>query len=171
MNMLKTTCLILALIYSVSIARAQKAASANTINKITNTYLAVKNSLAADDATAAARNAKELFNTLSSDPGKTLDPGQQKLLNGYLDKLKYDSRHISEVTMLDHQREHFASLSKNLYEVLKGLKMNTATIYEQYCPMKKAYWLSETEAVKNPYYGKKMPECSRVTATLTPATK
>jgi hypothetical protein len=169
--MLKRTCIILALIYSVSIAHAQKSASVNSINKITDAYLAVKNSLAADDGTAAAHNAKELFNALSSDPGKTLKTDQQKLLNGYLDKLKYDSRHISEVTMLDHQREHFASLSKNLYEVLKGLKMNTATIYEQYCPMKKAYWLSETEAVKNPYYGKKMPECGRTTATLTPATK
>jgi hypothetical protein len=169
--MLKRTCIILAFVYSVSIAHAQNSASANAINKITNDYLAVKNSLAADDGTAAARNAKELFNALSSDPGKTLKPDQQKLLNGYLDKLKYDSRHISEVSMLDHQREHFASLSKNLYEVLKGLKINTATIYEQYCPMKKAYWLSETEAVKNPYYGKKMPECGRVTATLTPATK
>ncbi|MDB5122263.1 MAG: hypothetical protein JWP94_392 [Mucilaginibacter sp.] len=171
MNVLKKTCLILALIYSVSIARAQQSASTNAINKITNAYLAIKNSLVADDGTAAAHNAKELFNILSSDPGKTLKPDQQKLLNGYLEKLKFDSRHISEVTALDHQREHFATLSKNLYEVLKGLKMNTATIYEQYCPMKKTYWLSETEAVKNPYYGKKMPECGRVAATLTPATK
>lgn len=169
--MLKKTCLILTLIYFVSIAQAQKSAPANTINKITNAYLAVKNSLAANDATAAARNAKELFNALSSDPGKTLKPEQQKLLNGYLEKLKFDSRHISEVTMLEHQREHFAGLSKNLYEVLKGLKMSTATIYEQYCPMKKAYWLSESETIKNPYYGKKMPECGRVAATLTPATK
>lgn len=169
--MLKTTCLILALVYSVSIAHAQKSASANTINNITNAYLAVKNSLVADDATATARNAKELFNILSSDPGKTLNPGQQKLLNGYLEKLKFDSRHISEVTALDHQREHFASLSKNLYQVLKGLKMNTATVYEQYCPMKKAYWLSESETIKNPYYGKSMAGCGRTTATLTPATK
>ncbi len=169
--MLKRTCLLLALICLITIASAQKSTSANSINKITTAYLAVKNSLAADDASAAARNAKELFNTLSSDPEKNLKPEQQKLLNIYLGKLKYDSRHISEVTMLDHQREHFASLSKNLYEVLRGLKMNTATIYEQYCPMKKAYWLSDTEAIKNPYYGKKMPECGRVAATLPPATK
>ncbi|HWZ13786.1 MAG TPA: DUF3347 domain-containing protein [Mucilaginibacter sp.] len=169
--MSKRICLFLVLAFSIAVTSAQKSAPANTINKITTAYLAVKNSLAADDAMAAARNAKELFNTLSSDPGKTLKPDQQKLLNGYLDKLKFDSRHISEVTVLEHQREHFASLSKNLYEVLKGLKMNTATIYEQYCPMKKAYWLSESEMIKNPYYGKKMTECGRVTATLTPATK
>ena len=169
--MIKKISLAAALIYSVSIASAQKYASNSAINKIVGNYLAVKNSLAADDAPAASHNAKELFSTLSSDPGKTLNPGQQKMLNNYLDKLKYDSRHISEVSVIDHQREHFASLSKNLYEVLKGLKMNTAMLYEQYCPMKKAYWLSDAETVKNPYYGKKMPECGRVAATLTPVTK
>jgi len=164
--MLKKCYLALVLACLMTVAHAQKPASSNSINKITAGYLAVKNSLAADDAAAAARNAKELFNTLSSDPGKGLDPGRQKLLNNYLEKLKYDSRHISEVTVLFHQREHFASLSKNLFEVLKGLKMNAATVYEQYCPMKKAYWLSEAETIKNPYYGKKMPECGKVTATL-----
>jgi hypothetical protein len=171
MNMLKRTWLVAALIYSVSLVSAQKYASVNSVNKIVENYLAVKNSLVAGDAASAARNSKELFNSLSSDPGKALNPGQQKILNNYLDKLKYDSRHISEVSMIDHQREHFASLSKNLYEVLKGLKVNTATLYEQYCPMKKTYWLSETETVKNPYYGMKMPECGRVIATLASVTK
>jgi len=169
--MLKRTWLVAALIYSVSVASAQKNASVNSINKIVENYLAIKNALAADDAAAAAKNSADLFNTLSSEPVKAAEPGQQKLWNSYLEKLKYDSRHISEVTMIDHQREHFASLSKNLYEVLKGLRMNTAPLYEQYCPMKKAYWLSEAQKIKNPYYGKKMPECGRVTATLAPVTK
>ena len=169
--MLKRTWLVAALIYSVSIASAQKYVSISSINEIVAHYLAIKNSLVADDAAGAARNAKEMFNSLSSEPGKTLRPEQQKILNNYLEKLKYDSRHISEVSMIDHQREHFASLSRNLYEVLKGLQMNTMTLYEQYCPMKKAYWLSDAEGVKNPYYGKKMPECGRIVATLTPVTK
>jgi len=167
--MLKRICLLLVFVFPVSIASAQKYAPINSVNKIIENYLAVKNSLTADNATAAALNAKELFNSLSSDPAKTLKPEQQKILNNYLEKLKYDSRHISEVSMIDHQREHFASLSKNLYEVLKGLKMNTSPLYEQYCPMKKAYWLSDAETVKNPYYGKKMPGCGRVAATLAAA--
>jgi hypothetical protein len=32
--------------------------------------------------------------------------------------------------------------------------------------MKKASWLSETEEVRNPYYGDDMLECGKVTATL-----
>jgi hypothetical protein len=40
----------------------------------------------------------------------------------------------------------------------------------QYCPMKKAYWLSDVSAIKNPYYNDKMmTTCGRVAATLPPA--
>jgi len=81
----------------------------------------------------------------------------------------FDARHISSVNAVDHQREHFASLSNNMYELLKALKSNTATLYEQYCPMKKAYWLSESQQIKNPYFGSQMPTCGKVTATLAPA--
>jgi len=160
----------LMLLFSFFLAAAQKSALGNSIDKITTAYLGVKNALAAGNGTVAGAKAKELFDALSVQPDKGLKPDQQELFDSYSDKLKFDSRHISETTAVDHQREHFASLSKNLYEVLKGLKMNTSTIYIEYCPMKKTYWLSETSAIKNPYYSDKMMStCGRVTATLVPA--
>jgi hypothetical protein len=167
MKTLRTFSFILMLTIPALMASAQKSAS---IDKITTAYLGVKNALATGNGTAAESNAKELFDALSADPAKGLNPAQQKLFNSYAEKLKYDSRHISETTTVDHQREHFASLSKNLYEVLKGLQMNTSTIYMEYCPMKKAYWLSESSAIKNPYYNDKMmTTCGKVAATLPPA--
>jgi len=154
---------------SAIVASAQK--SVSSIDKITAAYLNVKNALAAGNGTVAESKAKELFDALSAQPDNGLKPDQKKLFDSYLDKLKYDSRHISETNAVEHQREHFASLSKNLYEVLKGLKLNTSTIYMEYCPMKKAYWLSESSAIKNPYYNDKMmTTCGRVAATL-PAAK
>ncbi len=147
-----------------------KAAALNSIDKIINDYLGLKNALAAGNGVEAQGKGKELLADLSAQPEKGLNADQQKLLDNYLDKLKFDSRHISETATVDHQREHFESLSKNLYEVMKGLKMNTATVYEQYCPMKKAYWLSESATIKNPYYNDKMmATCGKVTATLAPA--
>lgn len=164
----KSLSLILILALSVVLASAQK--SASNIDKITNAYLGVKNALAAGKGTDAENKAKELFATLSAQPDKGLKPDQQKLFGSYLDKLKYDSRHIGETNDVEHQREYFASLSKNLYAVIKGLKMNSSTIYIEYCPMKKAYWLSEASAIKNPYYSDKMmTTCGRVAATLAPA--
>jgi hypothetical protein len=32
--------------------------------------------------------------------------------------------------------------------------------------MKKAYWLSQTDKVANPYYGKEMDECGEVKETI-----
>lgn len=165
MNTIKSISLLLIILLSAAFVKAQQP---NNIGTITADYIAVKNALYADNSAVAEAKAKELFAALSAEPAKGLNPAQQKLLNSYLDKLKFDSRHISEVNVLDHQREHFVSLSKNMYEVLKGLKANTATLYEQYCPMKKAYWLSETVTIENPYYGKNMMgDCGSTKETLT----
>ena len=164
MKTLRIFSFITLLIIPPLLVSAQKSTS---IDKVTSAYLGVKDALAAGNGTVAESKAKELFDALSAGPAKGLSPDQQKLFNSYADKLKYDSRHISETTGVEHQREHFANLSKNLYEVLKGLKMNTATIYEEYCPMKNAYWLSESSAIKNPYYSDKiMNTCGKVSATL-----
>ena len=156
----------LALSFSALIVTAQ---SSNNIDKITQDYYGVKNALAAGKGADAQNSAKTLLADLSA-PGK-LNADQQKVFDGYTGKLKFDSRHISETTDVAHQREHFESLSKNLYEVLKALKMNSSTIYMQYCPMKKAYWLSENAAIKNPYYSDKtMSACGKTMATVA-ATK
>jgi hypothetical protein len=162
MKTIKTLSLMLFLAFSVSSIKAQTAS--NSIDKITGAYYGVKNALAAGNGAIAESKAKELLADLSS-LVKGLKPDQQKTFDSYIDKLKFDSRHMSETTDVDHQREHFASLSKNLYTVLKELKMNTSIVYEQYCPMKKAYWLSEAATIKNPYYNdKEMATCGKVSA-------
>ncbi|MBK0379777.1 DUF3347 domain-containing protein [Mucilaginibacter segetis] len=148
---------------------AVKAPQVNTIDHITNAYINVKNSLAADNAPLAKSRAGILLSELSAQPGKELLPAQQKVLAKYADQLKFDARHISETDKIDHQREHFESLSKNMYALVSALKINKQTLYQQYCPMKKAYWLSESEEIRNPYYGSKMLECGDVKITLKPA--
>ena len=154
------------LVFSLTRANPQPAGS-TSIDKIVDEYLGIKNALAAGDAAKGSEKAKELFTLLSQHPEKGLDPKQQKLMAEHLTMLSFDSRHISESTAVDHQREHFASLSKNLYAVLKGVKRNTVTLYEQYCPMKKTYWISETEKIKNPYYGpSSMSTCGNTKETL-----
>ncbi|WCT09927.1 DUF3347 domain-containing protein [Mucilaginibacter jinjuensis] len=168
MKTIKTLSLSLLLACAVLVANAQ----ANTsVDKITQAYLGLKNALVASDATAAKAKAAALLTALSAPVDKSLKPDQQKLLAANLEKLQFDSRHISESSAIDHQREHFESLSKNMYTVLSGLKANSTVLYEQYCPMKKAYWISEKSAIENPYYGKTMPDCGEVKATLKPVGK
>jgi hypothetical protein len=161
---MKKTLLSLILVLSIVVSKAQNLA----IDKITTSYIGVKNALVGSNAALAKSRSAELLASLSA-PIKGLQPVQQKLLATYLDKLKFDSRHISETTVIDHQREHFESLSKSMYSLLSGLKLNSTTVYQQYCPMKKAAWLSESEDIRNPYYGDDMLDCGKVTATIKAA--
>ncbi len=141
------------------------------VNKVTADYIALKNALFDGQGTSAQAAAKQLLASVNAVPVKGMTAEQQKTWSTYADKLQFDSRHISEVGKIEHQREHFESLSKNLFTVLKAFKVNTTPLYQQYCPMKKAYWISESATIKNPYYGSEMADCGKVTETLKPATK
>jgi hypothetical protein len=48
----------------------------------------------------------------------------------------------------------------------KAVKLSSDPIYEAYCPMKKASWLSSEKVIKNPYYGSAMLTCGSVRDTL-----
>lgn len=171
MKHLKFLLVALGLIMGFSNTNAQETATASALNNVLTAYYGVKNTLVSDDNAGAKSNAKELLATINAVPMDKLTTDQHKLWMAYQDKLLLDSKHISESGSIDHQREHFASLSKNMYEVMKGMKVNTTAIYQQYCPMKKTTWLSDAVAIKNPYYGKQMLTCGKVTETLSPATK
>ena len=84
-------------------------------------------------------------------------------------KLKFDAQHIKENRDPEHQRGHFMSLSKNMYELIKAAKP-AETIYYQFCPMandgKGANWLSKESAIKNPYYGSQMLSCGSTVETI-----
>jgi len=171
MKNIKLLIIALIVITSSTQLKAQPVTTNTAVNNVVTAYYSVKNALTADNSNLAQTSAKALVAAISAVPMDKFTSDQHKLWMSYSTKLQFDCRHISESNALDHQREHFTSLSKNLYELVKGLKMNTAVIYEQYCPMKKATWLSETSDIKNPYYGKQMLTCGKVTETLNPVTK
>jgi hypothetical protein len=64
------------------------------------------------------------------------------------------------------QREKFATLSTNMFALAKTMKLSAEPVYQQYCPMKKASWLSNNKAIKNPYYGSAMLTCGSVKETI-----
>jgi len=151
------------LLLIVNIVKADTNAS---INKVLAAYLEIKNALANDDNKLANQKAIAFTAALKEVNPAQLDARQKATWLKYSEKLRFDGDHIGESAAIAHQREHFASLSKNMYAVIKELKTNTSPVYMQYCPMKKESWLSESEEIKNPYYGKSMSECGKVTETL-----
>jgi hypothetical protein len=171
MKSLKTILLSLVLFVAFTAIKAQESPATALVNSVVTAYLGLKNALIADNNAVAKTKAASLLAAITAVPVGQFTPEQKTLWTAYTNKLQFDSRHISESAAIDHQREHFTSLSKNMFELVKGLKLNTNTLYEQYCPMKKATWLSESAAIKNPYYGSQMLTCGKTTETLAPVAK
>jgi hypothetical protein len=91
---------------------------------------------------------------------------QKKTYDGVEDDLKEHAEHIGEnARNIKHQREHFAMMSEDVYDLVKAFGGGQA-LYHDHCPMasdnKGAMWLSETKEIKNPYFGGKMNECVTV---------
>ena len=166
MKILKTTALaiFIAMLFSI-IAKAQDKALRAPVNTLITNYLALKDALATGDATMSEAKAKTLLASIANLPKKGLPADVASLLP----KLEFDSRHISEVNNTYHQREHFASLSNNIYTLVKKLKVNSMVLYRQYCTMTRRYFLSESNKGKDPYMG--MANCSSVTETIPAAKK
>lgn len=138
------------------------------LNPVLGGYLNVKDALVKSDPKAAATASGVLLNALTNIDMSAIPAKDHMAFMKLQDKLEYDARHISESTDINHQREHFTSLSTNMITLAKQAKLSRQAIFEDYCPMKKSYWLSGDTAIQNPYYGKTMPDCGKIAATLNP---
>ena len=143
----------------------------NQLTTVFDNYFALKDNLVKTDGISASENAKGLVNAINAVKMDKLPMNVHtvwmKLLNG----LKEDAEHINETKDIVHQRDHFMSLSKNMYEVIK-VANPVEPVYYQFCPManqgKGANWLSRETAIKNPYYGSRMLSCGKVVETIKP---
>src|SRR5476651_1907301 len=126
------------ILFSVAILIVFKPAKADpptlsaALNTVTKAYLEVKNALIANNVTKTQEKAMDLVRALNSVPDINMTAQQHSLWFDYLNKLVFDSRHINESTDINHQREHFSSLSENLYTVLKKFNLNTITLYKEF---------------------------------------
>ena len=138
------------------------------LSPILDDYYTVKNALVAGDAAAAAKAAGEMLAAINGVDMGSLTAKDHQAFMAWKDKLAFDARHISESKDVNHQREHFVSLSANLFKLAGEVRLSAQPIYEDYCPMRKAYWLSNDTAIRNPYLGSNMLTCGKVTRTIKP---
>ncbi|WP_184549460.1 DUF3347 domain-containing protein [Mucilaginibacter sp. FT3.2] len=129
-------------------------------------YYGVKNALVNSNSADAAINAGSFLKTVNSIDAKSLPSSEQAAFTGLQNKLAFDARHMSESKDIAHQREHFANFSANFFKLAKAVKLTSGSIYYDYCPMQKSYWLSAEVAIKNPYFGKQMLTCGKVAEEL-----
>lgn len=141
----------------------------NQLTAVFDSYFTLKDALVKTDGAQASVKAKELKTAIDAVKMDKLATDVHtvwmKLVNG----LTEDAEHINETKDIAHQRDHFMSLSKNMYELIKVSK-TTDPVYYQFCPManngKGANWLSREAGIKNPYYGAQMLTCGKTVETI-----
>jgi hypothetical protein len=129
------------------------------VPQLLSLYYNIKDALVAGNAATAASKADEFSKAANSVDYKVISEGN-------VHTLVKDAGMISASKDVKKQREYFANLSTNMIAVAKAVKLSEQAIYQQYCPMKKASWLSSEKAIKNPYYGNAMLMCGEITETI-----
>ncbi len=133
------------------------------LTEVYNKYLLMKDAFIASDAHKVMTAATDLEGAL-----KKVDMG---LLKGdahmawmeYSKVIEKSTSSISKLMDIEKQRSEFAKFNIAFYKSIKAFGLNDVTAYYQYCPMadkdKGAYWFSNSEEIKNPYFGDAMLEC------------
>lgn len=135
------------------------------LDQLMNHYFEVKNALVADKPTDAKAAADMLLSDIKGFDKSLLTMKQKEVYDNFIMNIQKAASDIASTDQIEQQRANFETLSTNLYELAKALGAGQK-VYRDYCPMafdnKGAYWLSETEDIRNPYFGDMMLSCGKV---------
>lgn len=129
-------------------------------------YLGVKNSLVKSDSLGAVKFAAEFVSLLSQFKFKKLSLEQMNDATSTREEMKKLALAIASTKSINKQRSEMDKLSVKMWSVIERFKPENTTLYKQVCPMTGTTWISDDEAIQNPYYPKNMLTCGEVKASI-----
>lgn len=141
----------------------------NQLKAVFDNYFLVKDALITSNGISTASASKELVTAINNVKMDKLDMDVHMVWMKVVNTIQKDAENIANTKDVKIQRDHFTTLSKDIYTLIKVSKYETP-VYYQFCPMfndgKGANWLSKENAVKNPYYGSMMLSCGKTVETI-----
>ena len=135
-----------------------------------SSYVELKDAFIASDANKVKDEAKGVDEALSKVDMKLVTGAAHNDWMSYLSPIQGSLKEIQASTDIEAQRKAFSNLSDNLYKSVKAFGLGGKQAFYDYCPMafnnEGAYWLSDQEQIKNPYFGDKMLTCGAVKEKL-----
>lgn len=120
-----------------------------------NDYLAIKAAMVNTNATKTEDAANKLVTHFNTEKNYSI--------------VKQIAGLISSTNDIKKQREFFVGLTEETTKILKA-DIKSGKIHQQYCPMafdgQGGYWLSDSDEIRNPYFGDVMLACGEVTKVL-----
>lgn len=140
------------------------------LSHIFEAYLKVKDACVATDPVKVKAEAKVMLKILRTVETRLLTGAALNDWATYANQLEMTVVEITASEDIELQRAAFSTLSGLLYKSIKAYGLGFATAYYEFCPMAfnntGAYWLSESQDIRNPYFGDKMMTCGRVEEKL-----
>jgi membrane fusion protein, copper/silver efflux system len=140
------------------------------LTNVAKAYFEVKNALIESNFSKTQTAAKQMQQQLSK-VDKALVSGE--VHHQWMQKQKDLSKHLSAFVKakdIEEQRTHFEPISNIIIEIAETYRLTINRVYKAYCPMalddEGAHWLSEFEAIKNPYFGDAMLRCGEVKSVI-----
>jgi Cu(I)/Ag(I) efflux system membrane fusion protein len=130
----------------------------------------LKDAFVATDAAKVKAEASETKQALAKVDMKLVSGAAHNDWMNYLSPIETALKEIEGSSEIEAQRKSFSTLSDNMYKSAKAFGLGGKQAFYEFCPMafnnEGAYWLSEQEQIKNPYFGDKMLTCGQVKEKL-----
>jgi Cu(I)/Ag(I) efflux system membrane fusion protein len=141
------------------------------LQSVVNQYFVLKDELVASRQDEALEAAAALLSSLESVDMSLLADEPHMYWMARLKEIEEHAEAIANTDNIDEQRKFFKTLSEGLIRSAKAFG-TAEKLYVQYCPMadddQGANWLSQSEEVRNPYYGNMMLTCGNVEEIINP---
>jgi Cu(I)/Ag(I) efflux system membrane fusion protein len=133
-------------------------------------YNALKDAFIASDPDKVKEETSSTSQAVARVDMKLLEGQAHSEWMTYLASMDNALKQIEKSADIEEQREAFSTLSDNLYKSVKAFGLGGKEAFYDFCPMafnnEGAYWLSDSETIRNPYFGDKMLSCGMVKEKL-----
>jgi len=140
------------------------------LQDVYNAYINMKNAFVASDAEKVQAEAGKVKSDLDAVDMELLKGDLHMKWMSSLNIMESEISKISDTSDLSEQRVAFAKFNDAFYNSLELFGIHDGVVYYQYCPMANgnegAYWLSEIDEIRNPYFGDEMLSCGENRDTL-----
>lgn len=140
------------------------------LSEVFDQYIKLKEAFVESEVELVKKETTALSQAVAKVDMKLLTGAAHNDWMTFLSPIQKSLNEIQASMDLEEQRRSFSTLSDNLYKSIRAFGLGGKEAYYEYCPMafnnEGAYWLSDQEKIRNPYFGDKMLTCGMVKEKL-----
>lgn len=141
------------------------------LTDVVNNYFLLKNAFVESDAAEVKKEAQKVNRSLKNVNMSLLKDEPHHQWMEIENNVSSSLSSVLKTNEIEEQRKHFEIISEALINAAELFGVNIDWVYVQFCPMafddKGASWLSESENIRNPYFGDMMLTCGEVTKKIS----